>query len=179
MSGSRGSVVGNLPTRYEPAIALRGRGVRGRPSHGWASLSPTEREIVQLVGRGLTNKEIGDRLSISHRTVQGYVSRVFAKLGVCTRREIRIALQSLTVPHQSRNRPSHGRPSLSPTEREIVDLVGDGLTNREIGDRLFISHRTVHGHLSRAFRKLGVNSRREIRLARSAVSGVPGRSSST
>ncbi len=122
-----------------------------------------------MVGRGLTNKEIGDRLSISHRTVQGYLSRVFPKLGLDSRREIRIALHSLIVPHRlSRNRPSHGQPDLTPTEREIVDLVGDGLTNREIGDRLFVSHRTVQGHLSRVFPKIGVSSRREIRVARSA-----------
>jgi DNA-binding CsgD family transcriptional regulator len=129
------------------------------------------------VGYGLTNKEIGDRLSISHRTVQGYLSRVFSKLGLRSRREIRMALHNLTVPHHlSRNRPPLGRAGLSPIEREIVDLVGDGLTNREIGDRLFISHRTVHGHLSRVFPRLGVSSRREIRLARSAVPGVQGRS---
>ena len=75
------------------ALALRGRGIRDRPSHGWASLSPTERQIVDLVADGLTNKEIGDRLSISHRTVQGHLSRVFPKLGLRSRREIREALR--------------------------------------------------------------------------------------
>ena len=179
---ARDRAVSGETVPYEPpvskteaiAVSLRDRGVRGRPSHAWPSLSPTEREIVHLVGHGLTNKEIGDQLSISHRTVQGYLSRVFAKLGVRTRREIRTAVQNLTVPHQSGSRPFHGRASLSPTEREIVHLVGDGLTNREIGDRLFISHRTVHGHLWRVFRKLGVSSRQEIRMARSVAAGFPG-----
>jgi DNA-binding CsgD family transcriptional regulator/tetratricopeptide (TPR) repeat protein len=75
------------------ALARRGRGSRDRPSYGWASLSPTERQIVDLVAEGLTNREIGDRLFISDRTVQGHLSRVFPKLGVTSRREIREAVR--------------------------------------------------------------------------------------
>jgi predicted ATPase/DNA-binding CsgD family transcriptional regulator len=75
------------------ALALRGRGARDRPTHGWASLSPTERQIVDLVAEGLTNREIGNRLFISDRTVQGHLSRVFPKLGVTSRREVREALR--------------------------------------------------------------------------------------
>ncbi|MEV0379521.1 AAA family ATPase [Nonomuraea sp. NPDC050643] len=48
---------------------------------------------------------------------------------------------------------------LSEREREIVDLVGEGLTNRQIGERLYLSPRTVETHLARVFRKLGVNTR--------------------
>lgn len=73
------------------ALALRGRGTRDRPTHGWASLSPTERQIVELVADGLTNNEIGERVFISARTVQGHLSRIFAKLGVRSRRELREA----------------------------------------------------------------------------------------
>ena len=73
------------------ALALRGRGARDRPSHGWASLSPTERQIVDLVADGMTNREIGERLFMSDRTVQGHLSRVFPKLGVRSRRELREA----------------------------------------------------------------------------------------
>jgi len=51
-----------------------------------------------------------------------------------------------------------------PTAREIevLQLVADGLVNREIGQRLFLSHRTISTHLYRVFPKLGITSRVEL-----------------
>lgn len=51
---------------------------------------------------------------------------------------------------------------LSDREREIITLAAEGLTNREIAERLTVSRRTVEGHLYRASRKLGVASRHEF-----------------
>ncbi|MEV0173584.1 response regulator transcription factor [Streptomyces sp. NPDC050803] len=48
---------------------------------------------------------------------------------------------------------------LSPREREILGLIGDGLTNREIGKRLYLSEKTVKNHISRLLSKLGVQRR--------------------
>ncbi|MGC9543499.1 response regulator [Streptomyces sp. UG1] len=48
---------------------------------------------------------------------------------------------------------------LSPREREILALIGDGLTNREIGSRLYLSEKTVKNHISRLLAKLGVQRR--------------------
>lgn len=67
-----------------------------------------------------------------------------------------------------RQRPPTGWASLTPAERDVVRLVADGLTNAEIGERLFISRRTVQAHLAHVFPKVGVASRRE--LAREANS---------
>jgi DNA-binding CsgD family transcriptional regulator len=55
-----------------------------------------------------------------------------------------------------------GIASLSDREREIAALVAEGRTNKEIGDVLFISTRTVERHLSHVFDKLGVDSRSQL-----------------
>jgi DNA-binding CsgD family transcriptional regulator len=67
------------------AYAQRGRGERKRPSSGWASLTPAERDVVQLVAEGLANKDIAVRLFVSPRTVQAHLTHVYTKLGVTSR----------------------------------------------------------------------------------------------
>ena len=67
------------------AYAQRGRGERKRPSTGWASLTPTELDVVRLVQEGLGNKDVAARLFISHRTVQTHLTHVYAKLGITSR----------------------------------------------------------------------------------------------
>jgi DNA-binding NarL/FixJ family response regulator len=54
---------------------------------------------------------------------------------------------------------------LTPQELQIAQLAADGLSNREIGSRLYLSHRTVGSHLYRAFPKLGITSRSQLRGA--------------
>jgi ATP/maltotriose-dependent transcriptional regulator MalT len=54
------------------------------------------------------------------------------------------------------------RQPLSPQELQIAQMAASGLSNREIADRLFLSHRTVGAHLYRAFPKLGIASRSEL-----------------
>ena len=52
---------------------------------------------------------------------------------------------------------------LTPQQRQIVRLASDGLTNRQIGDRLFLSPHTVSSHLYRSYPKLGVAGRNQLR----------------
>jgi len=70
---------------------------------------------------------------------------------------------------------------LTPQQRQIVRLAGDGLTNREIGDRLFLSPRTVSSHLYRSFPKLGVADRHQLRdvIARAGTPASAHESDST
>ncbi|MEU4683931.1 response regulator transcription factor [Streptomyces xinghaiensis] len=60
---------------------------------------------------------------------------------------------------------------LSPREREILGLIGEGLTNREIGRRLYLSEKTVKNHISRLLAKLGVE--RRIQAAVLATQAAP------
>jgi two-component system response regulator DevR len=70
-----------------------------------AALSPREREILGLIGEGLTNRQIGQRLYLSEKTVKNNVSRLLAKLGV-ERRVQAAVLASQSVPHlSSEHRP--------------------------------------------------------------------------
>lgn len=66
-----------------------------------------------------------------------------------------------------RKRPSSGWASLSPTKLDVVRLLSEGLANKEIADRLFISTRTVQTHLTHVYGKLGLTSR--VQLAQQAT----------
>jgi DNA-binding CsgD family transcriptional regulator len=70
------------------AYATRGRGRRGRPAIGWASLTPTELTLVRHVAEGRTNADIGRRMLVSPATVKAHLAHVFAKLGVSNRTEL-------------------------------------------------------------------------------------------
>jgi DNA-binding CsgD family transcriptional regulator len=72
------------------ALGVR-RGVRGprvRPRTGWASLTPTERTVVDLVAEGLSNPQVAGRMFLSRRTVQTHLAHVFGKLDITSRAEL-------------------------------------------------------------------------------------------
>ena len=69
-------------------------------------------------------------------------------------RELRRLGERVTA--RQRRGGGDGLDALSGREREIADLVAAGRTNREIGGELFLSEKTIEGHLTRIFAKLGV-----------------------
>jgi len=77
------------------------------------------------------------------------------------------------VPEPSK-KPHQG---LSPQELQIAKMAAEGLSNREIADRLFLSHRMVGAHLYRVYPKRGIVSRSELARALAAIddNGSPGR----
>ncbi|MCV7259123.1 LuxR family transcriptional regulator [Mycobacterium shimoidei] len=69
--------------------------------------------------------------------------------------------------HGERKRPSNGWAALTPTELDVVRLVSEGLPNKDIAARLFVSPRTVQTHLTHVYTKLGLTSR--VQLAQEAA----------
>ncbi|MEU5259450.1 AAA family ATPase [Amycolatopsis sp. NPDC021455] len=121
---------------------------------GW----PAERGRVHLAfGEWLRRQ----RRVVESRTHLRTARETFDALGMAAwaeraRRELRGAGES------SPNRGPDAREKLTPHELSIAQLAAEGLTNREIGQRLYLSHRTVGTHLHRIFPKLGVSSRADL-----------------
>ncbi|WP_405066511.1 AAA family ATPase [Kribbella sp. NBC_01510] len=86
---------------------------------------------------------------------EGFAQRV--------RAELRAAGVAYAVP------PDVPAVPLTAQERQIADLAATGLTNKQIAERLFLSHRTVASHLHRLYPKLGVASRTALRAALDAI----------
>ncbi|MGO4301608.1 helix-turn-helix transcriptional regulator [Leifsonia sp. RAF41] len=70
------------------AHARRTRGPRSRPTTGWASLTPTEMQVVTTIAEGLSNPDVGARLFMSRSTVKTHLGHIYRKLGVANRAEL-------------------------------------------------------------------------------------------
>jgi DNA-binding CsgD family transcriptional regulator len=66
-----------------------------------------------------------------------------------------------------------GVESLTASERRVAELASEGRTNREIAQSLFVTARTVEGHLTNVFRKLDLDSRDQLREAIAPVTAAP------
>jgi DNA-binding CsgD family transcriptional regulator len=91
-----------------------------------------------------------------------------AAWGDQARRELRASGES------SRRRDPAARDELTAQELQIAQLAAEGLSNREIGQRLYLSHRTVGTHLYRIFPKLGITARGELSSALAAPTAPTG-----
>ena len=137
---------GSRATRRRPRCSRppSGRGESLGSSLGSAAQGAhrPHRTRARSARRGRRSRRHGPRAPISPRT-RSSVGRVRRARG-------------------SRKRPSGGWESLTPTELEVVRHAAAGLTNPEIGERMFISRGTVKIHLSHIYAKLGVRNRSEV-----------------
>jgi DNA-binding NarL/FixJ family response regulator len=90
-------------------------------------------------------------------------------------REMAIALDALANAPTVRAVNAHGLSLLSKRELQVVHCLAEGLSNRQIAERLELSQHTVKNHLFRVFDKLGVSSRIEL-LSMTLSQAVPGQS---
>jgi DNA-binding CsgD family transcriptional regulator len=129
---------------YQEAIERLGR-TRLRPELARAHL--LYGEWLRREGRRVDARE---QLRIAHEMLAGMGMDAFAERA---RRELQATGEKL------RKRTVETRDELTPQERQIAGLARDGLSNPEIGARLFLSPRTVEWHLKKVFTKLRISSR--------------------
>ena len=77
----------------------------------------------------------------------------------------RIRAELLAAGGRPRRLVLSGLDSLTPSERRVAQLAADGLSNRDIAQNLFITTRTVEGHLTHAYQKLAITSREQLPAA--------------
>jgi DNA-binding CsgD family transcriptional regulator len=78
--------------RTRGELRASGESIRRSAPSAWDRLTPQELQIAQLAAQGLTNRQIGERLYLSHRTVGSHVYTLFPKLGVTSRFELQAVL---------------------------------------------------------------------------------------
>jgi ATP/maltotriose-dependent transcriptional regulator MalT len=134
------------------------------------------REAVERLGRTRLRPELaraqllyGEWLRREHRRVD-----VRAQLRAAHQQFVSIGMEAfaeraraelLATGEKVRKRTAATRDDLTAQELQIARLAGDGLSNAEIGARLFLSPRIVEWHLRKVFGKLGIRSRRELATA--------------
>jgi len=101
-----------------------------------------------------------EQLRIAHEMLTDMGAEAFAERA---RRELQATGETV------RKRTVETLDELTPQEVQVARLAADGQTNPEIGAQLFLSPRTVEWHLTKAFGKLGISSRKELRSALSEI----------
>ena len=164
--------MGARPPRPVARAAERGRGRRA-----------LYREAIDRLGRTRLRPELarahllyGEWLRRENRRVDARAQlraahELFATIGMEAFAE-RARGELLATGEKVRKRAAETRDELTPQERQIARLARDGLSNPEIGARLFLSPRTVEWHLRKVFAKLGIRSRQEL-AARAAETPTP------
>jgi DNA-binding CsgD family transcriptional regulator len=102
--------LGVIPWSERARQLLRATGETSRPRAPEAhdQLSPQELQIAQMAAEGLSNREIGQKLYLSHRTISSHLYRVFPKLGITSRTELRHVLDGTIPGRATAPTPSHG-----------------------------------------------------------------------
>lgn len=91
--------------RARQELRAAGETSRKRRATAWDELSPQELQIAQLAAAGLSNREIGQRLYLSHRTVSSHLYRIFPKLGITSRAQLAGVLPDQSSAESTANLP--------------------------------------------------------------------------
>jgi DNA-binding CsgD family transcriptional regulator len=159
-------------TDWALGLAARARALVGEGPAAEAAY----REAVERLGRTPVRPELarahllyGEWLRREHRRIDAReqlraAHELFTAIGMEAFAE-RARGELRATGEKVRRRSADTRDELTAQERQIAHLARDGLSNPEIGARLFLSPRTVEWHLRKVFGKLGIRSRRELAKA--------------
>jgi DNA-binding CsgD family transcriptional regulator len=153
-------------------VAKRAAGIAAGGNQGELLLREAveafERADARL-GRACTLADLGSMLRRRNRRSQARELLREALDGAYRAGAVRLAHRAETELRATGARPRRvvltGLDSLTASERRIAELASQDLTNREIAQLLFITDRTVEGHLTSVFRKLQLESRTELTAA--------------
>ena len=156
-----------LGLRHEIAAGLEGLG-------GLAACQGQPQRALHLVGAGAALRAATDAplsrgatclLDRSLRRAHSALGEAGAAMALEHGRAMPLeAAFALALAPDSATRPVASHSSLTPREREVASLIGRGLTNRQIAERLVITQRTVAAHIEHILEKLGFRSRLQIGL---------------
>jgi DNA-binding CsgD family transcriptional regulator/tetratricopeptide (TPR) repeat protein len=118
-----------------------------------AELARTHLLYGEYLRRESRRLEARAELTVAHELFTSMGMEAFAE---------RAGSELLATGEKVRRRVAETRDDLTPQERQIAQLARDGLSNPEIGARLFLSPRTVEWHLRHVFSKLGIRSRHQL-----------------
>jgi DNA-binding CsgD family transcriptional regulator len=134
------------------------------------------REAIERLGRTRVRAELGRARLLYGEWLRRANRRLDARAELHLARDLftamgteafaeRAAGELLATGEHVRKRNATARDELTAQQRQIALLARDGLSNAEIGARLFLSPRTVEWHLHQVFSKLGIRSRRQLSIA--------------
>ena len=153
LSARTGAEAYELAARYKPDVALVdvfiGGGVRSRHLRAVAGALAGHQRVADQRGRQRLAR-CGEAAS----GAAGFIPKDWG--GADIARAVRMVGLGMTV-----FQPQHdgANPTLTPREREVLDLMARGSTNREIAEALHLSPHTIHEHTSGLYRKLGARNR--------------------
>jgi DNA-binding CsgD family transcriptional regulator len=162
------AIADRTDTASARAAALSARGLieddasrLGEAAAGFATAGRPFDQMSALEAAGAAHVTVGgrDEAIASLRAASGIADRLGA---AHDGRRIWATLRELGVrsgARGKRDRAVHGWEALTEAEREVAQLVDDGLRNGQIAERLFVSRRTVESHVSRLYAKLGAENR--------------------
>lgn len=117
--------------------------------------------------------DAGARAYILKTIRGGEINEVIAAVS-----EGRVLLDEATVTRRQAE-SSDPTASLTPSERRVLDLIGDGMSNREIGERLGIAEKTVKNHITSLLSKMGLQRRTQVAAWVASQRSAPWRQGST